>query len=680
MLAASSDPAALLETLAELAAQMVAADVSTVYLTRGDRLELVATAGLEPDAASPVASPGGLVVRCLSEGRPLHLDTASPEDIGLRLPGSWPSALACVATPLAAGESTVGALAVARSSRAFTADEIDLLAAFGRGAAAAVQRGELLDALERRVSELSQLQRLSQSIATLSTIEETVESVVRGATSLVEAERCAVLLSNPDGALEPQVPAIGFSPEELTALTSDAHGSAALQVLNSGEPFARNAVADGDEPDAQSRIERNLLIVPMRAGDEHVGVIRVSDSARVFTEDDARLLSIFAGQAAGVIRNVMLYQTESRGREQLEAIFVNATDGIVIADPDARILRMNAAAEAMTGWDQDSSVGRAVGDVLALRGVDDQPLDTTHPLRWVQLQRTTIAYREQVMERRDGQTVEIAASYAHVPGPADEGPLAVAILRDLSAAKQIERMKSDFVSFVSHELRTPLSLIKGYASTLMRPDLSLEHETRERFIRGISDAADRLGLIVDNLLNASRIESGRFVPRLRVVDLRTVVEPVVEEMQAGAVGRLSLICEAGEAPVSIEADQIRVVLSNLIGNAVRYAVPHSDGPVIIAVRAADDGVTVEVADDGPGVAEDDLPHIFEKFYRGADDSRASMSGAGLGLYISRSIVEAHGGRVWLDSRPGEGASAGFWLPRAGAESADVNSDVVAARA
>ena len=298
----------------------------------------------------------------------------------------------------------------------------------------------------------------------------------------------------------------------------------------------------------------------------------------------------------------------------------------------------------------------------------------------MQLQRTTIAYREQVMERRDGQTVEVAASYAHVPGPAGQGPLAVAILRDLSAAKQIERMKSDFVSFVSHELRTPLSLIRGYASTLMRPDLSLEHDTRERFIQGISDAADRLGLIVDNLLNASRIESGRFVPRLRVVDLRTVVEPVVEEMQAGAVGRLFLIWEAGEAPVSIDADQIRVVLSNLIGNAVRYAVPHSDGPVVIAVRAADDGVTVEVADNGPGVAEDDLPHIFEKFYRGADDSRASLSGTGLGLHISRSLVEAHGGRVWLNSTPGEGAIAGFWLPRAGDGSADVDPEVVAAPA
>ena len=680
VLAASADPVASLETLAELAAQMVAADSGIVYLTRGESLELVATAGLEPDAASPAASPGTLVARCVSEGRALHLDSVSPTDIGLRSPGGSPAAFACAATPLAVGESTVGALAVARSSRAFTADEIDLLAAFGRGAAGAVQRGELLDALERRVSELSQLQKLSQSIATLSTIEETVENVVRGAASLVQADRCVVFLANAAGALEPQMPAIGFSPEELTALASDAHEDLGLQVLTSGEHLMWNEVVDGGEAEGRIRMERDLLIVPMRAGDERIGVIRVSGKAAAFTEDDARLLSIFAGQAAGVVRNVMLYQTEARGREQLEAIFVNATDGIVIADPDARILRMNAAAEAMTGWDRQSSIGRAVGEVLPLRGVHDQPLDTTHPLRWVQLQRTTIAYREQVMERRDGQTVEVAASYAHVPGPAGQGPLAVAILRDLSAAKQIERMKSDFVSFVSHELRTPLSLIRGYASTLMRPDLSLEHDTRERFIQGISDAADRLRLIVDNLLNASRIESGRFVPRLRVVDLRTVVEPVVEEMQAGAVGRLFLIWEAGEAPVSIDADQIRVVLSNLIGNAVRYAVPHSDGPVVIAVRAADDGLTVEVADNGPGVAEDDLPHIFEKFYRGADDSRASLSGTGLGLHISRSLVEAHGGRVWLNSTPGEGAIAGFWLPRAGDGLADVDPEVVAAPA
>ncbi|MBM4436195.1 MAG: histidine kinase, partial [Actinobacteria bacterium] len=170
------------------------------------------------------------------------------------------------------------------------------------------------------------------------------------------------------------------------------------------------------------------------------------------------------------------------------------------------------------------------------------------------------------------------------------------ILRDLSAARQIERMKSDFVSLVSHELRTPLSLIKGYASTVLRPGLAIAPDTQDRFLQGISGATDRLAQIINNLLNASRIESGLFVPRLAVASLRAFIEPVVQDLQPQAVGRIALIWDGEPPNVRVDAEQMRLVISNIIGNAIRYAIPHTEHPIVLTVRAVDDGTTILVSD------------------------------------------------------------------------------------
>ena len=236
---------------------------------------------------------------------------------------------------------------------------------------------------------------------------------------------------------------------------------------------------------------------------------------------------------------------------------------------------------------------------------------------------------------------------------------------DASGIAQVEQLKSDFVSFVSHELRTPLSLIKGYVSTLLRPGLTLAGGTQERFLHGISDAADRLAAIVNNLLNASRIESGLFVPRLRVVDLHDVVASVVVEMRPHAAGRISLVGGDAEAFVRVDEEHMRLVISNMIGNSIRHAIPQSDDPIVVTLKSSDHGYSVQVSDTGPGISADDLPHIFEKFYRGTSDGAAPVPGSGLGLYICQNIVEAHGGRIWAESSEGEGATIGFRVPAVG---------------
>ncbi len=673
VLGASGDPDAALGVLGELALQMMHADFGMIFLVRDDRIEATAAVGREIPGDSRHAVPGGPVARAIEEIQTVHVSDAR------ELEGKVPAVVdaaghpyAYLVAPLQIGEAALGALAVARTS-SFADEEIELLAAFGRGAAVAVQRAEILESLERRVVELSSLQRVSQTLTSLSSIGETIENIVRAVGTLTDAERCVVLLFDQQTErLEPQAPGLGVSEDLLASLTVEADAeSGALRALSTGEPYVNNRPASEDAPaDVGVLRDRNLLICPMRVGDEPVGVIRVSNRSGGFGGDDIRLLSIFAGQAAVVIKNVMLYQEEAREREQLEAIFVSASDAIVIVDDDVRVVRMNLAAEQLTGWTQAEALGKPAPDVLALHGTDGQPIDTTHPLRWVQMERSAIAYREQMVAARDGRMIEVVASYAYVPGPAGEGGLGLAIVRDLSAAKQVERLKSDFVSFVSHELRTPLSLIKGYASTLLRPGLDLDEETGHRFMQGISDAADRLGLIVNNLLNASRIESGLYVPRLRKLALGELVAAVVDEMSAQAVGRLSLVWEADGAQVHADQEQLRLVVSNIIGNAIRYAAPHGDGPIMVVGRPQEGGFGVEVTDNGPGISSDDLSRIFEKFYRGAAADQVTVPGSGLGLYICRSLIEAHGGRVWANSTEGQGTTVGFWLPAYAAAAED----------
>ncbi len=682
VLASGAEPEAVLQSLAELAAQMMRAEAATIYRARRGGIELAAWTGIDPPDASAAKPAPGPIARVIAQAAPVQADDARTLGGGLLLPSAAATTpYAYIATPLQVGERVVGAIAVARAGAPFGDGEIDLLASFARGAAAAAQRAEFQNALERRVVELSSLRRLAQVIAPLAGITHVVQTVTESVAALTQAERCVVMLRNPaSGRLEAQAPAVGIRAETLgeMSLAQDSQAPA-LHALVHGETIISND-ARGDralaDPHAALLRDVNVLIAPMRAGEEALGVVRVSNKAGGFGDDEGRLVSVFASQAAILIKNILLFEAELHEREQLEALLANASDGIVIADRDGRVIRLNPAAERISGWTQDTAAGRPVTEVLQLRGGDGQLAAAPHPMEWVLRERSTIAYSQQSLASRDGELVEVAASYAYVPGARDEPGLALGIVRDISTAKQVERMKSDFVSFVSHELRTPLSLIKGYVSTLLRRDLTLEEETQLRFLQGISDASDRLGLIVNNLLNASRIESGLFIPRLRTVELRGIVAPVVEEFQAQAVGRLTLVWEAGDARVLVDPEQMRIVLSNMLGNAIRYAVPHSEGPLVISARGAGEGVNVEISDAGPGIPAKDLPHVFEKFYRGSAEERSSVPGSGLGLFICRSIVEAHNGRVWLDSVPAEGTTVGFWLPVAAARTEDAHASRV----
>ena len=232
-------------------------------------------------------------------------------------------------------------------------------------------------------------------------------------------------------------------------------------------------------------------------------------------------------------------------------------------------------------------------------------------------------------------------------------------IASLEAQRQLARMQDEFVSTVSHELRTPLGFIKGYVTTLLREDTDWDDGTRSQFLTIIDDESDRLCELIDNLLDSSRLETGTLRMTYAPTSLSPIMNDVVQRTMAIHPGML-LIVESDDEIPEIEMDGTRIaqVLENLINNAIKYA-PESQ----VTLQVLNEGIRlrVNVIDKGPGIPTEHISNLFERFYR-VPETSTSVRGTGLGLYICRKIIEAHGGEIGVESKPGQGAKFHFTLP------------------
>ena len=270
-------------------------------------------------------------------------------------------------------------------------------------------------------------------------------------------------------------------------------------------------------------------------------------------------------------------------------------------------------------------------------------------------------YVEGDIERPNGQTpLPVGISYA--PLLSMDGTLinTIATVQDITRFRQADELKSEFVSVVSHELKTPVALIKGYTSTLRREDVEWDPKVLQNSLQVIEEEADRLTLLIENLLDASRLQAGGMDLKRSDIALSHLIKRLAERFQVQTQEHKITVNLPDDFPV-IMADEIRIeqVISNLLSNAIKYA---PDGEIIISGRSRKDEVIICVTDEGPGIATGDMPHIFDRFYRAPESSRKTK-GAGLGLYLARAIVEAHNGRMWADPKTEKGARICFCLPR-----------------
>ena len=346
-------------------------------------------------------------------------------------------------------------------------------------------------------------------------------------------------------------------------------------------------------------------------------------------------------------------------RLRIAAILDSAAEAVATTDTAGLIVTINPAMERLSGWSEAEVLGRPYADALPVfdaRGTQ-VPTDQRMLTRAVETREVVATHGfELMLLTRDGRRVPVATTAAPILSE-DGRPLGgVDVVRDMSHEREVDQMKSALISTVSHELRTPLTMIQGFSELLLSHEFD-PSKSREA-LEQINVSSERLGRLIDDLLSVSRIESGRLVVRRVPVDLGVAIAQVAPPF---SVERdLTIELEPGMPRVLADPDMLTQVLTNLIGNAAKYSPPGSG--INIKARYSGSSVEVFVADHGIGLSDDEIAHLFEKFYRVDRPEVRAAGGTGLGLFITKSLVEILGGQIWVTSNEKAGSTFAFSLP------------------
>jgi signal transduction histidine kinase len=402
--------------------------------------------------------------------------------------------------------------------------------------------------------------------------------------------------------------------------------------------------------------------LPLITRERVIGVIFVfRNYPGIFSSNDRALLQSFANQAAIAVDNAQLYQQVIQDKQRMDALLDSAADGILILSSGHTVTRCNPAFARMLGEPVKNIVGQSHEAVIDLKCPEDMiTLEQAEAGGWPLTPNATL-YVEGDLQRPSNVTLPVGITYA--PLISAEGNLLniIATVRDITRFREAEEIKSTFISVISHELKTPVALIKGYVGTLRREDANWDREIVKDSLAVIEEEADRLTNLIENLLDASRLQAGGLSINPADVALNAVAERTAKHFQTQSSIHDIIVDFPENFPI-INGDETRLeqVLSNLVSNAIKYS--PNGGEIRIRGQILPAQVIICVSDQGPGVSPEDIPHIFDRFYRSSIAKRTTK-GAGLGLYLARAVIEAHGGRIWVDTQPGKGARICFSIPR-----------------
>jgi PAS domain S-box-containing protein len=347
-------------------------------------------------------------------------------------------------------------------------------------------------------------------------------------------------------------------------------------------------------------------------------------------------------------------------------------DPTVVVDGDGRVAYCNSLAARLLGMPAEHVIGRWAAQAVPL--VDEAGNDwwsAVQPLAGDPRLLPRIPERDLLLRVADGRQRAVTLTAARTVGADRRTAQLVISLRRAERRQRLDATRSELVSTVSHELRSPLTSVKGFTKTLLAKWDRFTDEQKRQMLATVNEDADRVTRLLGELLDVSRIDAGRLQLRRRMVDVYEIVTRVTDRMAARTehADRIEIQFN-GEVPqLYADPDKVEQVFTNLIENAVKYG----EGKVSVTVQVHDEAVQFTVADQGAGIPPPHLVHIFTKFFRRPGERR---TGTGLGLYITKGIVEAHGGRIWAQSEQGQGSRFHFTLPRGGLELAGIDFDAL----
>ena len=411
----------------------------------------------------------------------------------------------------------------------------------------------------------------------------------------------------------------------------------------------------------------SLAMVPIVSKQRAMGFIAVgSKKVHKFTKREVRLLVAFSSQLGSALENAQLYDEVNKEKAYIENLVDNAGDAIISTDVEDRILTWNHGAEVIFGYSKEETVGQSLTILLPshrageLEEIRDK-VRITGVIRNLEVRRI----------RKDGIIIEASLAVSPIRDKDDNVIGFLHLARDVTEKKryeqrlkELDKMKSAFVSNVSHELRTPLTAIKASADNMLDRLIGDLNAKQVGYLTRIKSNSDRLARLINDLLDLSTIEAGKIDLRPANIPLVTLVKEAAESLRPVAAEKLiNLTVMSADPGVIAWADRDKViqVLMNLIGNALKFTPTRGEVTVAVAKNSAA-WMQISVTDTGPGIPAEEVNKVFGRFYQIGQAGTQKTQGTGLGLAISKALVEMHGGKIWVESEAGKGSTFSFTLP------------------
>ena len=428
---------------------------------------------------------------------------------------------------------------------------------------------------------------------------------------------------------------------------------------------------------------RSAVAAPLMVAEDVIGVLLVFNrKVDFFSTEQLKLINVIAGQVAVAINNAYLYKLIREQAERLgsmlrneqeattrsQAILEAVADGVLVTDAKNNISFLNASAENILGIDSDKVQTKTLKDFSGLFG---KAANIWHEIirEWSE---SPTAYQENAtyaeeLELDDGRIVLVHLAPVMLKDKDFLGT--VSIFRDITHQVEVDRLKSEFVATVSHELRTPMTSIRGYVDILLMGAAGTLTENQTHFLDIIRNNTERLNILVTDLLDISRLESGRITLSPQKMGLKNIAKDVIDTISQrsqdeGKAMAFSLDIEPDLPPVYADPERLRQIISNLVENSYHYT--PENGEITLSIHATNkrEDLQINIRDNGVGIAQTDQGQVFERFYRGEDPLVLATPGTGLGLPIVKQLVEMHKGHIWVESSgvEGEGSVFSFTLP------------------
>lgn len=553
--------------------------------------------------------------------------------------------------PLAVGKEALGLVRLLfdKSGKRFDDQEMELAQAIANISAIGLQDAIHLETAESRASQLTSLSIIGRDMTSTLDLEEALQNTMHHAQAMLGAEACVLFLLDEQGQTL-VLKASGGRHVRMRDVAIRLEEGIAGWVARNKQPLIVNDVRTNplyhSAIDAQTgMLTASVLSVPLETRGELLGVIEAINHPRgAFNKTDQQMLSSVAAWAAIALDNARLFQRVTEERSRLEATLVETADAVVLTTASGRVLLINKAAAQAFRINAEMAEDRPADDIFF-----DHPLGEALMSQTIELPTT--------LEVTTPTERTLYATISEVPGVGR-----VAVMQDITALKQIDNMRAQLLGTAAHDLKNPLNAIRLGADLLADAPFS---EQQRKALDMMHRATESMTNLITGLLETIRVESTANL-MLEPTNINDLIRRAIEDLRPLADAKKHKISyKQPDESLLIMGDPNRLnsVMSNLLSNAIKFT--SNGGKIEVKAKWDDDSVTVSVKDNGPGIAEDELPRVFDHLFRGkaAFQDNNPIEGTGLGLALAKTVIEQHGGRLWVESEEGEGSTFSFTLPR-----------------